>query len=320
MDTFATTDTVYAHSKKREEWGYAILAFESDDRRGFQFQDGRLRVFKIGYYELLEPVLPKPDGTPRIVSNLKAMLAKTVDERVRPAKPSDKPALGFDAFVTVAKDLFPEGFKGDEYDAKVRGSQATRRLKRHRDAAIEDARERLGKASFGALTPAAARDMLRDVLKATDLVNAKQLAPIDAVPSENLEELQASVLAMLYGTGPYEARFERFAQALEVGGNVSWELATTPGALVHPDEHLWIKVTPMKRFLARFSPVLSLTPRVTGFTYTRLVAMGASLVEGLNNAGFEASDFFDIAHLLTEITKAPSLQRLDAMAVPEDDD
>ena len=75
----------------------------------------------------------------------------------------------------------------------------------------------------------------------------------------------------------------------------------------------------MKRFLARFSPSLSLTPRATGFSYSRLVAMGGSLVEGLNNAELPAQDFFDISQLLAEITKPPTLSRLDAMAVPADD-
>lgn len=315
METFATTDTIYTHTKRGEVWGYAILAFESDDRRGYQFQDGRLRVFKVGYYQLIEAVHPKPDGTPRIVANLKAMLAKTVDERVKPSKGSDKVALSFDDLVTVAKELFPEGFSGEEYDGKVRGALSKRRLKRHRDAAIADAQERLAKNTFSKLSPADARETLRDVLALTDLVNAKQLIALATLPSELLQELQESVVAMLYGKGPYEARFERFVQVLERGGTVSWELATAPSALVQPDSHLWIKVTPMKRFLARFSPTLSLSPRATGFSYSRLVGMGGSLVEGLNSAGLPAADFFDIAHLLSELTKPPILQRLDAMNV-----
>ena len=311
------TDTIYAHSKKREVWGYAILAFESDDRRGYQFQDGRLRVFKLGYYELIEPVHPRPDGNSRIVANLKAMLAKTVDERVK-KKGNEKALLTFEDFVTVAKDLFPEGFTGDEYDNKVRGSQAKRRLKRHRDAAIADAQARLVKKTFSKLTPPEARDLLVDVLALTDLVNAKQLTPLKTLASEFLQELQESVVAMLYGKGPYEARFERFVQVLERAGTVSWELSTAPSALVQPDAHLWVKVTPMKRFLTRFSPTLALSSSPTGFTYSRLVGIGGSLVEGLNTAGLSAGDFFDIAHLLLEITKPPSLQRLDAMAVVED--
>jgi hypothetical protein len=319
LDTFTTTDTIYAHTKKRDVWGYAILAFESDDRRGYQFQDGRLRVFKAGYYDLLEPVMPRPEGTPRIVANLKAMLAKTVDERIKPTKTAEKAALTFDDLITVAKDLFPEGFANEEYLTKMRGKDAKRRLKRHRDGAIANAQERLAKASFSKLTPEEARDTLRSVLSSTDLVNAKQLSPIDALPDELLPELQNTVLHMLYAKGPYEARFERFVQILErTGSNVSWELATAPAAMVFPEEHMWVKVTPLKRFLARFSPSLQLTPRATGFSYTKLVTMGGSLVEGLNNAGIEPADFFDVMHLLIEITKGPSLSRLDAMAAAVD--
>ena len=60
-----------------------VAEAERRDRRGYQFQDGRLRVFKEGYYDMLEPVSPKPDGTPRIVSSLKTMLAKSMDMRAR---------------------------------------------------------------------------------------------------------------------------------------------------------------------------------------------------------------------------------------------
>jgi len=317
LETFTTTDTIYAHTKRRDVWGYAILAFESDDRRGYQFQDGRLRVFKTGYYDLLEAVHPRPEGTPRIVANLKAMLAKTVDERVKPNKGSEKAALSFEDLVIVAKELFPEGFKNEEYLTKSRGVDAKRRLKRHRNGAIADAQDRLAKNTFSKLSPTEARDVLQNVLQVTDLVNAKQLLAVSTLPNELLQELQEAVVGMLYGKGPYEARFERYVQVLERGGTVSWELATAPSAMAQPDAHLWVKVTPMKRFLARFSPALQLTPRATGFSYSRLVTMGASLVEGLNNEGIEAQDFFDIAHLLSEITKPPILQRLDAMAIKD---
>ena len=48
-------DGLYRHTK-RPEWGVAILAWERGGRRAYQFEDGRLRKFREGYYSLMKPV------------------------------------------------------------------------------------------------------------------------------------------------------------------------------------------------------------------------------------------------------------------------
>ena len=65
--------TLYQH-QARPQWGLAILAWEGRDKRRYQFQDGKLRTFKQGYYEKLTPVT-ETDGSPEeIVRDLKSML------------------------------------------------------------------------------------------------------------------------------------------------------------------------------------------------------------------------------------------------------
>ena len=76
MQTQTTDDnapTLYAHSK-RPRWGFAILAWEGREQRRYQFQDGQLRTFKRGYYELLEEVEDPVERAVDIVRDLKAML------------------------------------------------------------------------------------------------------------------------------------------------------------------------------------------------------------------------------------------------------
>ena len=51
----AAAPKLYQHTK-RPEWGLAILAWDRGSRRAFQFEDGKLRVFKQGYYEMVEEV------------------------------------------------------------------------------------------------------------------------------------------------------------------------------------------------------------------------------------------------------------------------
>ena len=65
-------DTLYVHSK-RSQWGMSILVYEGEGQRRYQFQDGQLRTFKDGYYQLLEPVVNPPDAA-EIVAELESKL------------------------------------------------------------------------------------------------------------------------------------------------------------------------------------------------------------------------------------------------------
>ena len=313
--SFASADTIYWHSK-REEWGFAILAYERMDRRGYQFQDGRLRVFKEGYYELLEAVSPKPEGTQRIIASLKTMLAKSMDARERAASTKDTgPIVTFDALVALFNEVHVGGFASDDYQSNVRGKDAKRRLKRHRNAAIADAQERLTKKAINALAKAedyeGVRTVLLDVITRTDLVTAKQAEPLKKLEEVFLSHLSDALVAMLYGKGPYEARFERFVQVLEASGlDVTWELASATSALVHPDEHLYVKRTSMNRFCDRFArkPTLSVQP--SGLGYAGVRNMAIDLVTALREVELKPIDFLDIAQLITDTMKPNILGRL----------
>jgi hypothetical protein len=65
------TPTLFRHAR-RPEWGLAILESETTTHRRFQFQDGQLRTFRRGFYELLEPVDRPLDESLRITEKLEA--------------------------------------------------------------------------------------------------------------------------------------------------------------------------------------------------------------------------------------------------------
>lgn len=316
--SFASTETIYSHAK-REEWGFCILAYERRDRRGYQFQDGRLRVFKEGYYDMLEPVSPKPEGTPRIISSLKTMLAKSMDARDRAlAAKDEQPTVSFDALKKHFLELHPGGFDSDDYKKNVRGDEEGRRLKRHRNAAITEAQERLSKKALKAMIKNGDHEGLRqtlvEVLKHTDLVTKKQLEPLVTLDAGFLPHLSDALVALLYGKSPYEARFERFVQVLEAGKlDVTWELATAPSALVHPDEHLYVKRTSMNRFTDRFAPKLNLGTQPAGLGYARVREMAIDLVTALSEADLKPVDFLDIAQLVVDTMKPKVLPRLEEL-------
>ena len=71
---------LYRHSR-REQWGLAILALEEGDRRRYQFEDGRMRTFKKGYWRLLVEVSRPDDETRTIVGDLISKLDVSVARR-----------------------------------------------------------------------------------------------------------------------------------------------------------------------------------------------------------------------------------------------
>ena len=51
----SSSSLLYEHSR-RPQWGLCILSSEDKTSRKYQFQDGRSRTFKEGFYHLLEAV------------------------------------------------------------------------------------------------------------------------------------------------------------------------------------------------------------------------------------------------------------------------
>ena len=309
---FTSTEPIYTHTK-RDQWGYAIRAFERDDRRAYLFQDGRLRVFKKGYYDLMQPAAAGADETQRIVEGLKSMLKNTRAMRAElRAQRGDDSTVTFDAIVGLFREVRPEGFEGEEYQKTVRGRDAKRRLKRHVDPAVADAREKLSREALDALLERgdgrAIRDLLHEVLDGTGFVTSKQLAPLAEVT--DLEAFATALRELLHGDSPVEARFERWVKTLP--REASWELTTAPGALVRPEDQLFVKASAWTRLIARAAPQVAFSRKPTGYLYGRLVGVAEQLVRELRDAKVPPADFFDVHHLVCLMTRADLQKRLAA--------
>src|SRR5690606_485854 len=113
---------------------------------------------------------------------------------------------------------YPGGFTGSAWLTKHRGRDVKRRIKRHRDGAIAQARERLSQAEISAgLAGQQYRrvwDAALAVLGATDLVPNNVLEKLSGPGAEQLRSLAEDVGGLLHGEGPHEARFDRFANTL----------------------------------------------------------------------------------------------------------
>lgn len=311
--TTLTMTRLFEHEKRKDEWGYAILAYERDDTRSYLFQDGKLRRFKKSHCHLLVPA--SPDDGVHISRNLKAMLRSTMASKASAAAAPGAqrrmpPSRAYDAFLQV----HPDGLKSADYARDVRGVDAKRRLKRHRDAAVAEATELLSKRAIVKAQKAGAhaevRDTLVRVLANTDLVTKKQLAPLEKLDDAALPDLVDALARVLHGDGPFEARFERFVHVLERSGeSVSWELATAPAALVHPEAQLYVKASAMKLLASRVAPALGFTSTPSGFVYGRLVEIADELVHHLAEVDDLPRDFFDVTAIVETATK-PKLRDL----------
>lgn len=309
-EAFASTEPIYTHTK-RDEWGYAIRAFESADRRAYQFEDGQLRVFKKGYYDLMQPASAGTDETRRIVESLKSMVKKAsaVRAEMRPRGVDDS-VITFDALVGLFREVQPQGFDGDEYQATVRGRGAERRLKRHVDPALTVAREKLSREALSELLARGdvrgVRDVLHEVLDRTGFVTKKLLTPLAEVA--NLDAFAKGLFELLHGGGPVETRFELWLKTLP--SDASWELATAPGALVSPEDQLFVKASVWKLLTARAAPQVGFSRKPSGYLYGRLVGLAEQLVRQLRDADVPPADFFDVHHLVCVVTRADLQKRL----------
>jgi hypothetical protein len=278
-----SSPTLYRHVKKHE-WGLALLAWERDGKRAFRFEDGEVRIFKEGYYGLLEEVDRPADRTSEIVARIDR--EHGVSSRRRGGQKEPEQEITFEEQLEVFLAEFPDGFESAAWVEQHRGGGAGRRLKRHRDSAIDDARRQLGADALRELIDAGDYDAVRqraiDVLEATDLVTRAQIKPIEE--SKGDERVADALFQLLHGTGGMEERFDKFCHAVAHSSRKlpSWPLITALVGLVDPKEHLWM------------APSLQLGKQPKGTIYTRFVDMAKTIFENLCNAGQKPRDLLDI--------------------------
>lgn len=229
-------DRLYRHTR-RESWGVAVFLWERDGKRCYRFADGEVRVFKQGFWNLMVPTAAPADGSA-------AELQRQVRARVAREEGRELlPSVG-DQLVLLLKS-FPKGFAGQKWLEQHRNhaSGKGRRLKRHRDPAIADARKLLDPAElsheYGRGAWKEIRNRFADLLAGTDLVPAAQAGQVREL--EPSSELAAAIIKL--AQNPRDADLARLQTAIgNLGGPAdSWQLLTAARALLAPDVHLCVR-------------------------------------------------------------------------------
>jgi hypothetical protein len=270
-------------------------------------------VFAPGFYQLLEEVaVPGPEGaalTAKLAHAVADSDARREIERRLATRDADAPQL--DDQIELFRHRYPLGFADPAWTRDVRGHGARRHLKRHRDAVLARAASELEAGSLErSLTDKQHKlviDLLVAILSATDLLTARQVDPLRAIPPEHHEEAARSIVELLHGKEPYSARFTRFARVIAHygGAKPSWPLVTAPSALVHPGEHIAVRPATFREQARTVAPHLVHAKAVGPSTYAHLLAMAEHVRDKLNEEGLGTRDLMDV-HDFMRVTLAPA--------------
>ncbi|MCA9684376.1 MAG: hypothetical protein KC457_19425 [Myxococcales bacterium] len=276
---------LYRHSK-RENWGIAVFLWERDEKRAFRFADGEVRIFKKGFYELMVPAKPPGDGTA-------AKLLATVDAGDK--KLEILPSVGDQLMFMLSE--YPRGFIGEAWTKKHRGRG--RRLKRHRDAAITEARELLEPKAIAALHEAEdhAEVLARwiKVLAGTDLVPSSHIKKLEAIAAEAQAGLSETLVAL--AQKPRQEGALRRLQAALVsahGPATSWQVLTATLSLLDPVHHVCVRPSVFATQGAIVVAGFRAPARANEAGYQRYLEVARLVQVELAELGHSPTDMFDV--------------------------
>jgi len=316
FDPSSSTPRLFRHSK-REGWGLAIVLRMLDDRVRMQFQDGRKRTFKLGYYHLIDAVDRPLDVTLSLVDALESMCDEMREKRR--GRKREKP-ISLAEQVTYLYDLFPDGFQDTEYAEYHRGDGRKRPLKRHRDALVDKGQTLAKRPLLAMLTAGEYSEVHAKAVKLTNvtgLVKAKERKVFAKLDEEHHQAFATSLHALLHGSSKLTVRFDAFVRTLEeaMGQTPSWALATVFLGAVHPQEHVVVREKVHAMQAAWMAPGLRLSSRPMGILYERLIDMTKATRGKLEEAGLEPRDMLDVTDFMWNTLRPKAKKRMLEMRV-----
>lgn len=303
---------LYRHVK-RPEWGVAILAWEKGDRRAYQFEDGRLRKFKEGYYSLMKPAEHRERSTEAVVSGLETAIE--ANKGKDPPKALE-PVASFDAQVALFQEMYPKGFEDEDWIADHRGDTPGRALKRHREPVVQETQqalskdrcdELLGEGSYAELVETA-----NEILASTDLVALKHVKVLRRLDEEEERAMAEAIRDLLHGDRDFEPRFRDYLEAMEkaYGGRPSWRVATALAALMYPQEHVCVRRSAFSRQAASIAPMAKYSRKAQVRPYKNYRRVAFAVKQRLQAAGHEPRDLLDIHDFIWATLRNAALDHL----------
>lgn len=276
---------LYVHSK-RERWGLAVMLWEREGKRAYQFEDGKRRIFKEGFYHLFIPRMAPAEPSPEIL----ALLAR--------ANAASEDQLTLHQQLAYFESKFPGGFVGEAWRENQRAREGKKALKRHRDPVISAVKSVLSKAELASLIMAGSHEEVLgrvvEVLKTTDLVPAKTVKKLAKIkPSATFSR---ALMAYLHGPRDEEAAaLSGWLSALRTSGiQPGWPMATALRALMHPGRHAAIKPSVLKPQLEVMGKSVFPNKKPSAPSYAHACNALIELDGMLRDLGQEPADLLDV--------------------------
>lgn len=308
----AGDDLPLVRHTKRPEWGLAILAWERQSTRAYQFEDGKLRKIRKGYYKLLEPAEDLGERGTRIRRNLRRIVNAGSDADVKVIEA----VCPFSAQVRLFTQLYPEGFEDPDWIEDHRRSDGAP-LKRHRSPIVAEAREALSEsrceealASDGHEELA---DIIADLLARTDLVPVSRAKALRGLAPEEKQKFVESAVRLLHGEESYDERFKAYLDTLTelFEERPSWRLATVLPGIVHPQTHVVVRRSAFVRQAGSIAPTAEYSRRATARSYRNYQRVATETRKRLASAGYEARDLLDVHDFVWTTLRKAALEHLD---------
>jgi len=313
---------LYRHST-RKKWGLALLAWDHGEKRGYQFEDGKLRVFKKGFFELLDKIAVDTDEKKAILATLRRRLGWRENVTVKTVEPAENDS-SFDLQVELFLNQYPKGFQDTEWAKERRGIDTTRCLKRHRDVAIVEARKLLSRARLHSLleegSHRAVIDAMRAVGDSTDLIAKAKLSPLEEMGDEEAKRLAEQLFELLHGEERLEIRFERFVDTLarSTKKQPTWQLATLFLALFDPKGQLCVKTSTIRAQAMRLGRRFTLSAMPNAPKYDQILSMIADVQRTLEEEGLAPRDLLDVYDFMETTLSRKAERELEALKIERD--
>jgi hypothetical protein len=303
-NTSSVPPRIFEHSS-RKDWGRSVLLHEIPDKRTFLFEDGSERSFRPEYWHKMEVVDVQPTEAVRIDKLARRNQAPTPGSQRKSKAPTKKPEITFGQQVAYFMQLHPVGFEDEGYIKSERGERGAKGAEKLKNAAIEQAEEKLNQSHLEELISRGSYDEIHQLVY-DFLINTKgmmqkaEATRFKNMPKEARETFARSLHDLLYGDRPFAARFDSFVAAMAIEGGATWPLATLVPALVYPGDHVFVKPTFFKKqaLILDIDPKYDTTPN--GTTYELLLRAARRAMELLQEAGQRPRDLWDVHVFITK--------------------
>lgn len=304
-------DTPLVKHTKRPEWGFAVMIWERDSTRAYQFEDGKLRKIRKGYYKLLEPVDEFDERADGVRKNLLRVVEAGDDSDVKIIEA----VCPFSAQVELFTQLYPGGFEDPEWIEDHRRPKGNP-LKRHRSPVVSAAKETLSAsrceealASDGHVRLA---DEMADILAGTDLVAVSHAKALRGLADEEKRRFVEAAVPLLHGDDPYGKRLKTYLKTLTelFDERPNWRMATVLSGLLHPQSHVVVRRSAFVRQAGSIAPTADYSRRATVRSYRNFLRVATETRKRLASAGHEARDLLDIHDFIWTTLRTAALEHL----------